>query len=189
MDNITACGRKVPGEIPKRWPTSLEDFIAHSTQPNGFMVPDRRRQRRTCGPRSAYAARRSRRCEVFDGGYVYGRTAWDKPESAFYSIRFGPGLKFHGHEDHLGVTYYAQGRDVLVDAGFHSYEKSAYRDWTHVPRGAQHAGRGGRALPRRDGHTLVRSSIGAGPADVPADRQGLWRAAGPARCWSTTART
>ena len=70
---------------------------------------------------------------VFGGGYVYGRTAWDKPESAFYSIRFGPGLKYHGHEDHLGVTYYAQGRDVLVDVGFHSYENSAYRNWTMSP--------------------------------------------------------
>jgi hypothetical protein len=71
--------------------------------------------------------------KAYRAGYVFGRTAWGKPDSAYYSIRFGPGLKFHGHEDHLGVTYYAHGRNLLVDGGFHSYEKSAYRYWTLSP--------------------------------------------------------
>jgi hypothetical protein len=70
---------------------------------------------------------------VFDGGYVFGRTAWGDPESAFYSIRFGPGRRLHGHEDHLGVTYHAQARPVLVEAGFHSYEKTDYVAWTRSP--------------------------------------------------------
>lgn len=33
----------------------------------------------------------------------------------------------------MGVTYYAQGHDVLVEAGFHSYEKTSYRYWTMSP--------------------------------------------------------
>ncbi|GIH78684.1 heparinase II/III domain-containing protein [Planobispora longispora] len=130
MDNIKECGRKVPASIEKRW-KSMEDFISHSTQPNGFMVPigDGGADVRPVG----YAAPKQT-VKVFGNGYVYGRTAWNKPESAFYSIRFGPGMKYHGHEDHLGVTYYAQGRDVLVDVGFHSYENSAYRRWTMSPQ-------------------------------------------------------
>ncbi|ADG89507.1 heparinase II/III family protein [Thermobispora bispora] len=44
-----------------------------------------------------------------------------------------PGRKFHGHDDHLSVTYYAQGRSILTEAGFHSYENSAYRKWTISP--------------------------------------------------------
>jgi hypothetical protein len=80
--------------------------------------------------------------------------AGDAAGSAFYSIRFGPALKFHGHEDHLGVTYYAQGRDVLVEAGFVSYENTPYRRWTMTPeahnvpivQGARFRGRTATAL-------------------------------------------
>ncbi|MFB9877113.1 heparinase II/III family protein [Planobispora siamensis] len=129
MSNIEACGRKVPASIEERW-KSLEGFISHSTQPNGFMVPigDGGADVRPVGYEHP-----KKTVKVFGNGYVYGRTAWDKPESAFYSIRFGPGAKYHGHEDHLGVTYYAQGRDVLVDVGFHSYENTGYRRWTMSP--------------------------------------------------------
>ncbi len=130
MANMRACGRKVPGEIDRR-AEALKDFIAHSTQPNGYMAP--------LGDGSAEtepkmdAGTPKQKVRTYRAGYVYGRTAWGKPDSAYYSIRFGPGMKYHGHEDHLGVTYYAHGRDILVDAGFHSYEKNAYRYWTLSP--------------------------------------------------------
>ncbi|GAA3231246.1 hypothetical protein GCM10020216_049810 [Nonomuraea helvata] len=130
MTNMKACGRKVPGEIAKR-AEALKDFVAHSTMPNGYMVP--------LGDGTAETEPKidtgtpKQEVKAYRAGYVFGRTAWGKPESAYYSIRFGPGLKFHGHEDHLGVTYYAQGRDILVDGGFHSYEKSSYRYWTLSP--------------------------------------------------------
>ncbi len=90
------------------------------------------------------------------GGDGSGRAAkdGDAAGSAFYSIRFGPALKFHGHEDHLGVTYYAQGRDLLVEAGFVSYENTPYRRWTMSPeahnvpivQGARFRGRTATAL-------------------------------------------
>ncbi|WP_245899307.1 heparinase II/III family protein [Nonomuraea indica] len=130
MTNMKDCGRKVPGDISRR-AEALKEFVAHSTQPNGYMVP--------IGDGSAETEPKmdtgtpKQEVKVYRAGYVYGRTAWGKPESAYYSIRFGPGTKFHGHEDHLGVTYYAHGRDILVDTGFHSYEKSAYRYWTMSP--------------------------------------------------------
>lgn len=130
MTNMRACGRKVPGEISRR-AEALKDFIAHSTQPNGFMVP--------IGDGSAETEPKmdtgtpKQKVRTYKAGYVYGRTDWDKRDSAYYSIRYGPGMKYHGHEDHLGVTYYAQGRDILVDTGFHSYEKNAYRYWTLSP--------------------------------------------------------
>ncbi|WP_103959074.1 heparinase II/III domain-containing protein [Nonomuraea solani] len=131
MTNMKACGRKVPGEIAART-EALKDFIAHATMPNGYMVP--------IGDGSADtepkmdAGTPKDEVKAYRAGYVFGRTAWDKPDSAaYYSIRFGPGMKFHGHEDHLGVTYFARGRDILVDGGFHSYEKSSYRYWTLSP--------------------------------------------------------
>ena len=130
MANMKECGRKVPGEISKR-AEALKDFIAHSTQPNGYMVP--------IGDGSAETEPKmetgtpKEKVRTYRAGYVYGRTAWDRKDSAYYSIRFGPGMKYHGHEDHLGVTYFAQGRDILVDGGFHSYEKTKYRYWTLSP--------------------------------------------------------
>ncbi|WP_433244051.1 heparinase II/III domain-containing protein [Streptosporangium sp. CA-135522] len=155
IDEIKACGHKAPAEITRRW-KSLEDFISHSTQPNGFMVPigDGGADVRPVG-----YARPDKTVRVFGNGYVYGRTAWDKPESAFYSIRFGPGLKFHGHEDHLGVTYYAQGRDVLVDVGFHSYENTGYRRWTMSAQAHNTPSVVGAAFRNRTATTLSRSSI------------------------------
>ncbi|MGV9772787.1 heparinase II/III domain-containing protein [Streptosporangium sp. NPDC003464] len=156
MDGIKECGRKVPAEISRRW-ESLEDFISHSTQPNGFMVPigDGGADVRPVGYDHS-----KKTVRVFGNGYVYGRTAWDKPESAFYSIRFGPGLKYHGHEDHLGVTYYAQGRDVLVDVGFHSYENSGYRRWTMSPEAHNTPSVVGARFRGRTATALSRSSIG-----------------------------
>lgn len=130
MENMRACGRKVPTEVASR-ADALKDFVAHATQPNGYMVPigdgdaETEPKMDTGTPKDAV--------KVYKAGYVFGRTEWNKPDSAFYSIRFGPGMKFHGHEDHLGVTYYAKGRDILVDGGFNSYEKSAYRYWTLGP--------------------------------------------------------
>ncbi|NRQ39312.1 hypothetical protein HII36_46945 [Nonomuraea sp. NN258] len=109
---------------------ALETYIAHATQPDGRLVPigDSPADTRAAGfPHAGPPVR------VFDAGYVFGRTAWDDPDSAYYSIRFGPGRRLHGHEDHLGVTYRAQGRGILVEAGFHSYERTPYQEWTRSP--------------------------------------------------------
>lgn len=109
---------------------ALEDYIAHATQPDGCLTPIGDSPAGTRAPGFRHEGPTVR---VFDGGYVFGRTAWDDPRSAHYSIRFGPGRRLHGHEDHLGVTYSAQGRRILVEAGFHSYEKDDYAAWTRTP--------------------------------------------------------
>lgn len=126
---IEASGARVPDSLVRRR-AALESYLAHATQPDGLMVAigdspaDLRPPAFPHGPETV---------RIFDGGYVFGRTAWDDPDSAYYSIRFGPGRRFHGHEDHLGVTYYAQGRPILVDTGFHSYERTPYVTWTRLP--------------------------------------------------------
>ncbi|MGW4799610.1 heparinase II/III family protein [Nonomuraea sp. NPDC004297] len=157
MTNMKACERKVPGEIAKR-AEALKDFIAHSTMPNGYMVP--------LGDGSAETEPKmetgtpKQEVRTYRAGYVFGRTAWGEPESAYYSIRYGPGMKFHGHEDHLGVTYYAQGRDILVDGGFHSYEKSSYRYWTLSPEAHNVPTVAGAKFRPRTASKLVRTSQG-----------------------------
>ncbi|MEU8146184.1 heparinase II/III family protein [Nonomuraea sp. NPDC048901] len=126
---IEESGAKIPNRLTARR-TALEAYVAHATQPDGFLAPLGDSPADT---RAAGFAHDGATVRVFDGGYVFGRTAWDDPGSAFYSIRFGPGRRLHGHEDHLGVTYHAQGRPVLVEAGFHSYEKTDYVEWTKSP--------------------------------------------------------
>ncbi|MFD1547807.1 heparinase II/III domain-containing protein [Nonomuraea guangzhouensis] len=126
---IEESGAGIPKRLAARR-SALEAYIAHATQPDGFLAPLGDSPADTRAARFAHDGVTVR---VFDGGYVFGRTAWGDPESAFYSIRFGPGRRLHGHEDHLGVTYHAQGRPVLVEAGFHSYEKTDYVAWTRSP--------------------------------------------------------
>ncbi|MCG5212795.1 heparinase II/III domain-containing protein [Streptosporangium soli] len=129
LEAIRKCGAGVPADLAARR-RSLEGYIAHATQPDGRLTPigDSPADVRPAGFRHGPETVR-----VFGDGYVFGRTAWDDPASAHYSIRFGPGRRLHGHEDHLGVTFHARGRDILVEAGFHSYEKTAYQRWTAGP--------------------------------------------------------
>ncbi|MFF3668903.1 heparinase II/III family protein [Microtetraspora malaysiensis] len=155
-DTIKDCGLKVPDDLAKRW-DGLPKHISAATQPNGYMVPlgDGAPDVQPAG-----FAHSSETVQVFKAGYVFGRTAWGDPQSAYYSIRFGPGLKFHGHEDHLGVTYYAQGRDVLTEAGFHSYENTPYRRWTMTPEAHNIPVVVGKPFHGRTPTSLVRRSIG-----------------------------
>src|SRR6202035_1284021 len=74
------------------------------------------------------------RVAVYAAGYVFGRSGWGtktRPFSSqsFYSLRFGPGRQIHGHDDHMSVTYYARGRNLIVDGGHTGYEVGAYRDY------------------------------------------------------------
>lgn len=157
MTNMKSCDRKVPTDIARR-SEALKDFIAHATMPNGYMAPigdgsaDTEPKMETGTPKQ--------QVKVYNAGYVFGRTSWNEPESAYYSIRFGPGLKFHGHEDHLGVTYFAHGRDILVDGGFHSYEKSAYRYWTLSPEAHNVPTVVGERFRPRTASELVKTSYG-----------------------------
>ncbi len=129
MEAIERCGAEVPPGLAARR-RSLETYVSHAVQPDGRLVPI---GDSPAGMRPEGFAREESTVRIFDGGYVFGRTAWDDPGAAHYSIRFGPGRRLHGHEDHLGVTYHAQGRDILVEAGFHSYERTPYQKWTSSP--------------------------------------------------------
>jgi Heparinase II/III-like protein len=55
---------------------------------------------------------------------------------SFYSLRFGPGRQIHGHADHMGLTYYARGRNLIVDSGHDGYDENAYRAYLLSPEAA-----------------------------------------------------
>ncbi|MFI6482921.1 heparinase II/III family protein [Nonomuraea sp. NPDC050663] len=128
FEAMRECGLRPPPELAARR-TALEAYVGHATQPDGRLVAI------GDGPadlRPRGFPRPQERIRVFAGGYVFGRSSWH-PSATFYSIRFGPGRQLHGHEDHMGVTFQIGGRDQLVEAGFHSYERTAYQAWTVGP--------------------------------------------------------
>lgn len=65
--------------------------------------------------------------KIFDAGYVYGRSGWGDEnrsfaEQSFYSLRFGPQNRIHGHADGMSLTLYHGGNSMLVDSGKFAYD-------------------------------------------------------------------
>jgi hypothetical protein len=129
----------------------MATFLALATQPNGKLVQIG--DTYSIGPRDRpgtplrFAATKGasgkpprQRIGVYDAGYVFGRSGWGTTRSfgkmSFYSLRFGPGTQIHGHADHMGLTYYARGRDLIVDSGHDGYAGGPYRDYLLSPEAA-----------------------------------------------------
>lgn len=141
------CGVAVPTGLEDRL-ANVHHFLAHATTPDGNMVPigDTHPTKVSAepGPWAAYAnsrgvagTRPDSHVAVFPRGYVFGRSGWGQgrayTEEQQYSVRFGPGRIRHGHNDHLGVTFYSGGRNVLVDSGFNGYTDRAFEAWARLP--------------------------------------------------------
>jgi Heparinase II/III-like protein len=126
-------------------------FLALATQPDGRLVQIG--DTYAVGPRSTagtplqFAASRgasgtppAQRIGVYAAGYVFGRSGWGTAGTfgsmSFYSLRFGPGTQIHGHADHMGLTYYARSRNLIVDAGHDGYDQDAYRAYLLSPEAA-----------------------------------------------------
>ena len=145
LDRLAQCGGLQQSAVSTRLKSAML-FIANAHRPDGRMeqlgdteaVP-----RPIYGTEAEYAAtqgatgpRPTERLGVYNGstgGYVFGRSGWgvDRPFAleTFYSLRFGKGRIFHGHEDHTSVTYWARGKQVLADGGHAGYAKGPYRDY------------------------------------------------------------
>ena len=142
---VQECGLTVPGAIATRT-SLLATFIAQSTQPDGnvvqigdtYALPPGN----IPGTAAEYAATKGASgspppdlVKIYSyQGFVFGRTAWDPFGSAtFYSIHFGPGRNFHGHNDHMTITYMWAGKPVLVNSGHDNYTLDAYRLYLRSP--------------------------------------------------------
>ncbi|MGO0577037.1 heparinase II/III domain-containing protein [Ornithinimicrobium panacihumi] len=67
------------------------------------------------------------RVAIYDAGYIFGRSGWGSaqeafPDTSFYSLRFGPQNRIHGHADGMALTLYAGGTSLLVDSGKYAYD-------------------------------------------------------------------
>jgi len=142
---LAACGYALPSWITSRI-ALMPMFLAQATQPDGTLaqIGDTyvEAPRQTPGTPLQYAGTRgaagsppAQRVAVYSAGYVFGRSTWRPFGSAsFYSLRFGPGRQIHGHGDHMSLTYYARGRNLLVTAGHTGYEDTPYRAYLRSPQ-------------------------------------------------------
>jgi hypothetical protein len=141
---LAVCGYSMPSWIKSRI-ALMPMFVAQATQPDGKLVQIGdtyvEPPRSSPGTPLQYAGTRGRdgtpptqRVAVYRAGYVFGRSTW-RPfgSSSFYSLRFGPGRQVHGHEDHMSLTYYARGRNLLVNAGHYGYQNTPYRAYLLSP--------------------------------------------------------
>ncbi|WP_298886893.1 heparinase II/III family protein [uncultured Serinicoccus sp.] len=65
--------------------------------------------------------------KIYKSGYVFGRSSWGDEavpfgDSSFYSLRFGPQKRIHGHADGMSLTLYADRAPLLVDSGKFAYD-------------------------------------------------------------------
>ncbi|HEU5109331.1 MAG TPA: hypothetical protein VFT95_12370 [Micromonosporaceae bacterium] len=69
-------------------------------------------------------------------GWVVGRWSWSDPGTTYYTVRYGPPLRGHGHHDRAGgVTWSTSGVRVLVGPGRYSYDAASnYRAYQASPR-------------------------------------------------------
>ncbi|MDK8762755.1 heparinase II/III family protein [Corynebacterium sp. MSK218] len=121
----------------------LEEFIAHSLTPGGTFVEigdsmPRRPEFVRGGPVEFALSNGATgveipRVKVYDAGYVFGRSGFGQLRAqnteSFYSLRFGPARDIHGHFDHLSLTFWDRGRNVIVDAGHPGYARGQMRDY------------------------------------------------------------
>jgi hypothetical protein len=173
--DLAACGLSLPAWITSRI-AQMPTFLAMATQPNGklvqigdtYVISPRNRP----GTPLQYAATRGaagtpppQQVAVYQAGYVFGHSGWGTArtfgDQSFYSLRFGPGTQIHGHADHMGLTYYARGRNLIVDAGHTGYEDTPYRDYLLSPEAASVLVMPGEPFNSAAPTSLIRQAIGA----------------------------
>ncbi|MFD3799876.1 heparinase II/III family protein [Kocuria palustris] len=136
-ERVALEGLKIPPEIDDRLHLAAE-FLAHAVRPDGTLTPigdsHLRKVRGEGWPELQYVSTLGAEGEapvapaiVAPNGYVFGRSGWGDEQRPFteqehYSVRFGPRVTHHAHQDRGAVTFYAGGMDWATDPGSYLYE-------------------------------------------------------------------
>jgi hypothetical protein len=148
-DKINECLGQSNTTVIQSQRSKLLDFLAWSTEPNS-VISELGDTFRTSPPKVADAVGTSSEWAATGGasgthpdaltmlyskaGYAFGRSSWDPfRDQAYYSLRFGPGWAFHGHQDHQQLTMSAYGEELIVDSGHDGYVADAYRSYLVSP--------------------------------------------------------
>jgi hypothetical protein len=145
---LTQCGLPEPPALAARR-TALLSFLAWSTEPTGnvaqlgdsFRAAVPLSSPGVLGSPLEWAASRGTQgtaptgaARTYATGWGFARSSWDPFASAtWFSLRWGAGRAFHGHDDHQQVLLDALGHQVLVDSGHYGYTTGAYRDYLRSP--------------------------------------------------------
>ncbi len=144
-DKLTTCGRTVPAQLAART-AAAADFLAWATNPAGTIeqlgdsdgtaanVPAPSPALTFALSRGAAGAAPAATTRVYSSGWVFGRSSWSPfATSMYWTQRFGPTRAYHGHQDHLGLTLWDRGAQLLADGGHVGYPSSRYRQWLVGP--------------------------------------------------------
>lgn len=137
--HLQACEMPAPADLYARV-ALVDTFAAHASRPDrrfieiGDTWPEPvptglGPNSRWVATRGAQGARPSDLVKIYNAGFVFARDSWTQP-TQYSTLRFGPGRYTHGHNDHLSMTYWAKGRDVLVDSGYDGYADRPFRTWS-----------------------------------------------------------
>jgi Heparinase II/III-like protein len=94
-------------------------------------------------------------------GYVIGRWSWSDPKTSYYTLRYGPPLRAHGHQDRAGVTWTTAGARVLVGPGYYTTAANRWRDYQRGPQGQNVATVANGTLRTGVSVGLVTANVGA----------------------------
>jgi hypothetical protein len=71
---------------------------------------------------------------VYGSGWIFGRSSWSPfATSLYWTQRFGPARAYHGHHDHMSLTLWDRGAQLLADGGHVGYPPGPYRPWLVSP--------------------------------------------------------
>ena len=122
----------------------MPSFLAHATYPNGRYVPigdtEANKAAVIQGTWAEFAATQgasgpkpSSTSRIYGAGYAFVRTGWgeDRPyeDETMLTMRFGPGRRFHGHDDGSSITLYGYGAPVILDSGMFTINPGPYRNY------------------------------------------------------------
>ncbi|MGP9706995.1 heparinase II/III family protein [Brachybacterium sp. AOP24-D1-21] len=127
--------------------------IAHATRPDGTLVmigdTDPQAPKSVRSPFVQFVTSDGSKgtapddlVKVYEAGYVFGRSGWGSStrrysEESFFSLRFGPAHRVHGHPDGGSATYSASTVNWVVDPGKYEYGSSPARK--HFASRASHS--------------------------------------------------
>jgi hypothetical protein len=101
------------------------------TEPDGRLVQIGDSTMRVGDPHPTYTSRVLR---DDDTGWIIGRWSWRALNTTYYTVRYGPPRRAHGHHDRAGgVTWSAVGVRVLVGPGKFNYDSAT--PWFAYQRG------------------------------------------------------
>ncbi len=151
-ERLRACGLTVPSGLARV--DRIPSFLAQATRPDGHLETigdsDDVASRVIRGTDSEFTASLgargtapARTIALYRRGYAFGRTGWGDcvrafQDEMFFSLRFGPGLRLHGHDDAGALTYYGNGSQLLVDPGYGDQNSSRWHRY-FVSRAAHDA--------------------------------------------------